>query len=69
MEASVSERQQLDQLHRNLGRQLDELGAENQRLQATNGDLVRHRDHLHDDKTELLKEQERLNKDRERRSV
>jgi len=69
LEATVSERQQLHQLHENVTRQLDELSDENQRLQTANVDLQRHGHRLQDEKDDLSREQERQSRDRERWSV
>ena len=69
LEAAASERQQLDQLHQNLGHQLDELACENKHLQAAHSDLERQRCRLQDDRDDLAKELERLNRERERWSV
>jgi len=60
------ERQQLEELRQSLARQVDELICDNRRLQTTNVDLQRQRDHFEDEKDNLVAEQERQNKERER---
>ena len=69
LDAADNERRRLEQLRQSLAQQLDELSVENHRLQTANSDLQRQRDQLEDEKTDLFREQERQNKERERWSV
>jgi len=66
LDAANGEKQALERLRQTLTDQLDELGNENQRLQAANSDLQRQRDQLEDEKEDLLKDKERQIKDKER---
>lgn len=67
LEASVSENQRLEELHRALASKMEEVNAANQHLRTANADLQRLRDQLEDEKNDLNKERGRQIKDKELR--
>ncbi len=66
LDATGSERTQLEHMRQMLNEQVDQMNAENLKLQAANADLQRHRDHLEDQKDDVMKDKERQMKENER---
>ena len=61
-----AEKSQLERMRLSLSEQIDQLTIENQKLQAANAEAQRQRDVLEDEKEDVTKDKQRINKENDR---